>query len=82
MEMDDAGWRYVLATNLESVVGCSRAAIARIRAGQSGERRIILVGSVGVHIKAVGESVYKAAKGGVAPFAGRLRRSSCPSASG
>jgi 3-hydroxy acid dehydrogenase / malonic semialdehyde reductase len=35
---------------------------------------IVLVGSISVHIKAVGESVYNAAKGGVASFAETLRK--------
>lgn len=34
--------------------------------GPRGDGSIILLGSISVHIKAVGESVYNAAKGGVA----------------
>ncbi|MFW2829393.1 SDR family oxidoreductase [Sphingomonas sp. ID0503] len=78
MEMDDAGWRYVLESNLASYVACTQAAIERIRAGGSDEGMIILVGSISVHIKAVGESVYNAAKGGVASFAETLRKELMP----
>jgi 3-hydroxy acid dehydrogenase/malonic semialdehyde reductase len=39
---------------------------------------IILIGSISVHIKAVGESVYNAAKGGVASFAETLRKELIP----
>jgi NAD(P)-dependent dehydrogenase (short-subunit alcohol dehydrogenase family) len=78
MEMDDAGWRYVLASNLGSYVGCTRAAIERIRAAGTDEGLIVLVGSISVHIKAVGESVYNAAKGGVASFAETLRKELMP----
>ncbi|MGK6320644.1 SDR family oxidoreductase [Sphingomonas sp. DT-204] len=78
MEMDDAGWRYVIESNLLSYVACTRAAIERIRAGGSSEGMVILVGSISVHIKAVGESVYNAAKGGVASFAETLRKEMIP----
>jgi NADP-dependent 3-hydroxy acid dehydrogenase YdfG len=39
---------------------------------------IILVGSISVHIKAVGESVYNASKEGVASFAETLRKELIP----
>jgi 3-hydroxy acid dehydrogenase/malonic semialdehyde reductase len=39
---------------------------------------VILVGSISVHIMAVGESVYNAAKGGVASFAETLRKELMP----
>jgi NAD(P)-dependent dehydrogenase (short-subunit alcohol dehydrogenase family) len=63
--MDDAGWRYVIESNLVSYVACTKGAIERIKAGGGKDGMIILVGSISVHIKAVGESVYNAAKGGV-----------------
>ncbi|MFZ5708013.1 MAG: SDR family oxidoreductase [Pseudomonadota bacterium] len=78
MDMDDAGWRYVIESNLVSYVACTKQAIDRIRAARSGEGMIILVGSISVHIKAVGESVYNAAKGGVASFAETLRKELIP----
>jgi NAD(P)-dependent dehydrogenase (short-subunit alcohol dehydrogenase family) len=78
MEMDDAGWRYVIESNLASYVACTRAAIERIRRGETDEGLIVLVGSISVHIKAVGESVYNAAKGGVASFAETLRKELIP----
>jgi NAD(P)-dependent dehydrogenase (short-subunit alcohol dehydrogenase family) len=78
MEMDDAGWRYVLESNLMSYVACTKGAIDRIRATGTKEGMIILVGSISVHIKAVGESVYNAAKGGVASFAETLRKELIP----
>ena len=78
MEMDDAGWRYVLESNLASYVACTKAAIERIKASATREGMVILVGSISVHIKAVGESVYNAAKGGVASFAETLRKELIP----
>jgi NADP-dependent 3-hydroxy acid dehydrogenase YdfG len=39
---------------------------------------VILVGSISVHINAVGESVYNASKGGVASFAETLRKEMIP----
>ncbi len=77
-EMDDAGWRYVIESNLVSYVACTKHAIERIEASGSREGMIILVGSISVHIKAVGESVYNAAKGGVASFAETLRKELIP----
>ena len=74
MEMDDEGWRYVLESNLASYLACTRGAIERIRAERIDDGMIVLVGSISVHIKAVGESVYNAAKGGVASFAETLRK--------
>jgi NAD(P)-dependent dehydrogenase (short-subunit alcohol dehydrogenase family) len=78
MEMDDAGWRYVIETNLASYVACTRGAIERIRAAGIRDGMVILVGSISVHIKAVGESVYKAAKGGFESFAETLRKELMP----
>ena len=78
MEMDEAGWRYVIESNLSSYVACTKAAIERMKAGISDEAMVILVGSISVHIKAVGESVYNAAKGGVASFAETLRKEMIP----
>jgi NAD(P)-dependent dehydrogenase (short-subunit alcohol dehydrogenase family) len=74
MEIDDAGWRRVIDANLVSYVGCTKRAIERIRSGGRDGGQIILVGSISVHIKAVGESVYNASKGGVALFAETLRK--------
>ena len=74
MEMDDAGWRYVIESNLASYVACTKDAIDRFRAAQARDGMIVLVGSISVHMKAVGESVYNAAKGGVASFAETLRK--------
>lgn len=78
MEMDDAGWRYVIDSNLVSYVACTKGTIDRIKAGGRRDGMIILVGSISVHIKAVGESVYNAAKGGVASFAETLRKELIP----
>jgi 3-hydroxy acid dehydrogenase/malonic semialdehyde reductase len=78
MEMDDADWRYVIESNLVSYVACTKGAIDRIKAGGTKEGMIILVGSISVHIKAVGESVYNASKGGVASFAETLRKELIP----
>lgn len=78
MEMDDAGWRYVIESNLASYVACTKGAIERIKAAGIDDGLIVLVGSISVHIKAVGESVYNAAKGGVASFAETLRKELIP----
>lgn len=78
MEMDDVDWRYVIESNLVSYVACTKGAIDRIRAGGTRDGMIILVGSISVHIKAVGESVYNASKGGVASFAETLRKELIP----
>ena len=78
MEMDDAGWRYVIESNLASYVACTKGAIERIKAAEIDDGLIVLVGSISVHIKAVGESVYNAAKGGVASFAETLRKELIP----
>ena len=78
MEIDDSGWRRVIDANLVSYLGCTRRAIERIRAGGRDDGQIILVGSISVHIKAVGESVYNASKGGVALFAETLRKEMIP----
>lgn len=77
-EMDDAGWRYVIDSNLVSYVACTKQATERMRASANREGMVILVGSISVHIKAVGESVYNAAKGGVASFAETLRKELIP----
>ena len=78
MEMDDAGWRFVIESNLSSYVACTRSAIDRMRQSGRNDCIVILVGSISVHIKAVGESVYNAAKGGVASFAETLRKEMMP----
>lgn len=78
MEMDDADWRYVIESNLVSYVACTKGAIDRIKASGTRDGMIILVGSISVHIKAVGESVYNASKGGVASFAETLRKELIP----
>jgi 3-hydroxy acid dehydrogenase/malonic semialdehyde reductase len=78
MEMPAAAWRYVIESNLMSYLACTQGAVERIRAGGTGAGMIILVGSISVHIKAVGESVYNATKGGVASFAETLRKELMP----
>ena len=74
MDMPEADWRYVIESNLLSYVACTQGAVERFRAAGIDDGIIILVGSISVHIKAVGESVYNAAKGGVASFAETLRK--------
>lgn len=78
MDISDDGWREVIDVNLVSYVGCSKKAIERIRETGHDEGQVILVGSISVHIKAVGESVYNASKGGVALFAETLRKEMIP----
>jgi 3-hydroxy acid dehydrogenase/malonic semialdehyde reductase len=78
MDISDDGWRQVIDANLVSYVGCAKKAIERIRRSGRGDGQVILVGSISVHIKAVGESVYNASKGGVALFAETLRKEMIP----
>jgi NAD(P)-dependent dehydrogenase (short-subunit alcohol dehydrogenase family) len=78
MDISDAGWRQVIDANLVSYVGCAKKAIERMRAGGRDDCQLIFVGSISVHIKAVGESVYNASKGGVALFAETLRKEMIP----
>ncbi len=78
MDISDAGWRQVIDANLVSYVGCAKKAIERIRTNGRSDGQVIFVGSISVHIKAVGESVYNASKGGVAMFAETLRKEMIP----
>lgn len=78
LEMAEPDWRYVIESNLVSYVGCTQGAIERMRREGIKHGLIILVGSISVHIKAVGESVYNASKGGVASFAETLRKELIP----
>jgi NAD(P)-dependent dehydrogenase (short-subunit alcohol dehydrogenase family) len=80
MAFTDESWRDVIESNLVSYVACTRAAVERIRRSPRGEGSVVLIGSISVHIKAVGESVYNAAKGGVASFAETLRKELIPDA--
>lgn len=73
METTHLEWRRVIAANLIGHVACTQAAIERMRT-TSTDPTIVLVGSISVHIMAVGESAYNAAKGGVATFAETLRK--------
>ncbi len=78
MTISETGWRQVIDANLVSYVGCARKAIERMRVSGRGDGQVVFVGSVSVHIKAVGESVYNASKGGVAAFAETLRKEMIP----
>ena len=78
LEMAEPDWRYVIESNLVSYVACTQGAIERMRREGIKHGLIILVGSISVHIKAVGESVYNASKGGVASFAETLRKELIP----
>lgn len=78
MELTEPEWRYVIESNLLSYVACTHGAVERIRKSGRPGGAVILVGSISVHIKAVGESVYNAAKGGVASFAETLRKELMP----
>jgi 3-hydroxy acid dehydrogenase/malonic semialdehyde reductase len=78
MDISDEGWRQVIDANLVSYVGSAKKAIERIRRNGRKDGQVILVGSISVHIKAVGESVYNASKGGVAMFAETLRKEMIP----
>lgn len=71
-EMDEDGWRYVVETNLLGYLGCTRAALKRMLA--QGDGHIMLISSISPEIKAPGESVYAATKGGIDSFALTLRK--------
>lgn len=78
LKMAEPDWRYVIESNLVSYVACTQGAVERMRREGIGNGLIMLVGSISVHIKAVGESVYNASKGGVASFAETLRKELIP----
>jgi 3-hydroxy acid dehydrogenase/malonic semialdehyde reductase len=78
LEMAEPDWRNVIESNLVSYVACTQGAVERMIAEGSRHGLIILIGSISVHIKAVGESVYNASKGGVASFAETLRKELIP----
>lgn len=78
MEMKEPDWRYVIESNLVSYVACTQGAVERMQAAGLRHGLVVLVGSISVHIKAVGESVYNASKGGVASFAETLRKELIP----
>jgi 3-hydroxy acid dehydrogenase/malonic semialdehyde reductase len=65
-------WRYVVETNLLGCLGACGRAVSRMR-GQGGGQ-IVIVGSVSADLRAVGESVYAATKGGLLSFAHTLRK--------
>lgn len=71
-EMAEEDWRYVIDTNLVGYLSCARAAIERMEPAGGGH--LLFVSSISPHIKAVGESVYAATKGGVNAFAETLRK--------
>jgi 3-hydroxy acid dehydrogenase / malonic semialdehyde reductase len=71
-EMDEEGWRYVVQTNLVGYLACARGAIQRFE--RAGGGHLLFVSSIGPEIKAPGESVYAATKGGINAFAETLRK--------
>ena len=71
-EMSDDDWRYVIETNLVGTMACTRAALKRMIAQGSG--LIVLISSISPEIKAPGESVYAATKGGINNFALTLHK--------
>jgi NAD(P)-dependent dehydrogenase (short-subunit alcohol dehydrogenase family) len=71
-EMDEQEWRYVVETNLVGTLVCARAAIQRFEPAKGGH--LLFVSSISPDIKAPGESVYAATKGGINAFAMTLRK--------
>jgi NAD(P)-dependent dehydrogenase (short-subunit alcohol dehydrogenase family) len=71
-EMAEDDWRYVIDTNLTGYLACARRAIERF--DRAGGGHIVVVGSISADIKAPGESVYAATKGGIQAFAETLRK--------
>lgn len=71
-EMEEEAWRYVVETNLVGYLSSARAAIKRMEPAGGGH--LLFVSSISPKIKAPGESVYAATKGGVNAFAETLRK--------
>lgn len=71
-EMSDDDWRYVVETNLVGYLASTRGALKRMI--EQGSGLIVLVSSISPEIKAPGESVYAATKGGINSFALTLRK--------
>lgn len=71
-EMEEDAWRYVVDTNLVGYLSCARASIERF--DRNGGGHLLFVSSISPEIKAPGESVYAATKGGVNAFAETLRK--------
>lgn len=71
-ELSDDAWRYVVETNLVGTMACAKAAIDRML--PQGYGHLLFVGSISAEIKAPGESVYTATKGGLQAFAEALRK--------
>jgi len=71
-EMEEDDWRYVVETNLVGYLACADRALRRMEAQGGGH--LLFVGSISTEIKAPGESVYAATKGGVKAFAETLRK--------
>jgi 3-hydroxy acid dehydrogenase / malonic semialdehyde reductase len=71
-EMADDDWRYVVETNLMGYLASARAAVQRMEPAGGGH--LLFVSSISPHIKAPGESVYAATKGGINAFAETLRK--------
>jgi 3-hydroxy acid dehydrogenase/malonic semialdehyde reductase len=82
MDSSESEWRYVIESNLLSYGACTQRAVERMRASGRRDGIVVLVGSISVHIKAVGESVYNAAKAASPPLRRRSARSLSPMASG
>lgn len=70
-EMEEDEWRYVVETNLVGYLACARAAMRRM---EEDGGHLLFVSSISTHIKAPGESVYAATKGGINAFAETLRK--------
>lgn len=70
-ETADPDWRYVVATNFTGYLACAHAALERMD-GKGGH--LLFVSSISPEIKAPGESVYAATKGGIDAFAETLRK--------
>jgi NAD(P)-dependent dehydrogenase (short-subunit alcohol dehydrogenase family) len=75
-EMEEDAWRYVIDTNLAGYLACARRAIERF--DRNGGGHLLFVGSISANIKAAGESVYAATKGGIQAFTETLRKEVAP----
>ena len=77
MDMSDADWNRIVATNLSSVFYCSRAAIPHMISKKSG--KIINISSIWGNVGASCEVAYSAAKSGIHGLTKALAKELAPS---
>ncbi|QJW88291.1 SDR family oxidoreductase [Spirosoma taeanense] len=71
-DMDNAGWRNVVETNLLGYMACTKEAVSRMQAQKKGH--IVFIGSMSADVRESGSSVYVATKAAIQGFAEALRK--------